>query len=80
MALVYPTLLASVADEAHPEERGTALGVYRFWRDSGYGFGALFLGLAADFLGVVSAFYASVIMLFASGFIVLILMREKRLV
>jgi MFS family permease len=78
MALVYPTLLAAVADAVKPRERGAGLGVYRFWRDSGYGWGALFLGIAADLLGVRFAFYASMSMLFASGLLVLALMKETR--
>lgn len=76
MALVYPVLLASVSDVAHPEQRGTVLGVYRFWRDSGYGFGAIFIGAIADFSGMTSSFYFSSIALFISGLIVLILMKE----
>ncbi|MHB8568548.1 MAG: MFS transporter [Nitrososphaerales archaeon] len=76
MALVYPVLLASVADVAHPESRGAALGVYRFWRDSGYGFGAILIGAIADYSGMVSSFYFSSVALFASGLIVLILMKE----
>jgi MFS family permease len=35
-AMVYPTLLACVGDVAHPRWRGSAVGVYRLWRDSGY--------------------------------------------
>ena len=38
-ALVYPTLLAVVGDVAHPAWRGSAVGVYRFWRDGGYAAG-----------------------------------------
>jgi MFS family permease len=72
MALVYPTLLAGVADEAHPSERGASLGVYRFWRDSGYGFGALFLGIVADLLGILASLYASILILFVSGLLVLV--------
>ena len=34
-AMVYPTLLASVGDVAHPSWRGSAVGIYRLWRDSG---------------------------------------------
>lgn len=49
MALVYPTLGAAVSDIASPLWRGSALGVYRFWRDLGYAVGALGLGLAAHF-------------------------------
>jgi MFS family permease len=51
-ALVYPTLLAAVADVAHPSWRGSAVGVYRLWRDSGYAFGALLAGLLADAFGL----------------------------
>jgi MFS family permease len=46
MALLYPTLVAAVADHAPPEARGTALGAYRFWRDLGYAVGALAIALA----------------------------------
>ena len=37
MALLYPTLIAAVGDISHPDWRGSSLGVYRFWRDLGYG-------------------------------------------
>ena len=40
-ALVYPTLLAAISDVAHPKWRATSLGVYRFWRDLGFVFGAI---------------------------------------
>ncbi|KAB2892900.1 MAG: MFS transporter [Bacteroidetes bacterium] len=46
--MVYPTLLAAVGDLADPLWRGSAVGVYRLWRDSGYAFGALGGGLLAD--------------------------------
>ena len=51
-AMVYPTLLALVSDIADPEWRAAALGVYRFWRDSGYALGALSGGLLADALDI----------------------------
>jgi MFS family permease len=57
-ALVYPTLLASVADVAHPAWRGSAVGVYRLWRDSGYAFGAIVAGILADLLGIAPAILA----------------------
>jgi MFS family permease len=47
-AMVYPTLLAAVGDVAHPRWRGSALGIYRLWRDSGYAVGALLAGAVAD--------------------------------
>jgi len=76
MALVYPVLLASVSDVAEPKQRGAVLGVYRFWRDSGYGFGAIFIGLIADSLGVVPTFYFCSAALFLSGLVALVLMKE----
>ncbi len=51
MALLYPTLIAAVSDISHPQWRGSSLGVYRFWRDTGYGIGALSIGLVADLSG-----------------------------
>ncbi|MBH0229687.1 MFS transporter [Halobacillus yeomjeoni] len=51
-AMVYPTIIASVSDVAHPNWRATSLGVYRFWRDSGYAFGALIAGFIADLISV----------------------------
>ena len=47
-AFVYPTLIAAISDVVAPVERATAVGVYRFWRDMGYVFGGLVVGLAAD--------------------------------
>jgi len=50
-ALVYPALLAAISDVAHPAWRGSAVGVYRLWRDSGYVVGALLAGGIADLFG-----------------------------
>lgn len=68
MALLYPNLSAAVADIAPPAWRGSAIGIYRFWRDLGYGIGALGLGLAAYFSGQMhAAFWFVAIAMFASG-------------
>lgn len=55
MALLYPTLIAAIGDISHPSWRGSALGVYRFWRDLGYAIGALAMGLIADAAGMLEA-------------------------
>ena len=55
MALLYPTLIAAIGDISHPNWRGSSLGVYRFWRDLGYGIGALSLGVIADTFGALEA-------------------------
>lgn len=50
-AMVYPTLIAAVSDAVSPVSRAPVLGVYRFWRDSGYALGAVLAGASADALG-----------------------------
>jgi MFS family permease len=75
-ALVYPTLLAAISDVAHPNWRGSAVGVYRLWRDSGYAVGALAAGLLADAFGLSTAIAAIGTLTFLSGAIVAAVMRE----
>jgi MFS family permease len=68
MALLYPNLSAAVADIAHPNWRGSAIGIYRFWRDLGYGVGAAGLGIAAHSSGQVeAAFWFVALSMFVSG-------------
>lgn len=68
MALLYPNLSAAVADIAPPQWRGSAMGIYRFWRDLGYGIGALGLGLTAHFTGQMeAAFWFVALSMLASG-------------
>ena len=68
MALLYPNLSAAVADISHPHWRGSAIGIYRFWRDLGYGIGALGLGLVAHFTGhMEGAFWFVAIAMALSG-------------
>jgi len=77
MALLYPTLIAAVGDISHPNWRGSSLGVYRFWRDIGYGIGALLLGLVADVFGSLEAgFWFTAIAMALSGLWVAVAMDE----
>lgn len=70
MALLYPNLSAAVADIAHPQWRGSAIGIYRFWRDLGYGIGGLGLGLVAQWSGQMEvAFVFVAISMFLSGIV-----------
>ena len=66
-ALVYPTLIAAVADTVQPVDRASAVGVYRFWRDFGFVAGALISGLAADTLGAGEAITLVTALTAASG-------------
>jgi MFS family permease len=68
MAMLYPNLSAAVADIAHPTWRASAIGIYRFWRDVGYGIGALALGAAAALGGrLETAFWFVAIAMGLSG-------------
>jgi MFS family permease len=48
-AIVYPTFLASIAENTHPADRAASLGTFRLWRDLGYAFGAILTGVLADY-------------------------------
>ena len=76
MALLYPSLLVVIGDIAHPRWRGTSLGVYRMWRDSGYAFGALLIGLISDTLGFNYGFYFTAVAMLVSGVVVAVWMYE----
>ena len=69
-ALVYPTLIAAVSDAVEPRRRARAVGVYRFWRDTGLVAGALIAGLAADALGSGAAIAIVAGLTAASGLVV----------
>ncbi len=51
-AMVYPTFLATIAENTNPIDRPKSLGVFRLWRDLGYAIGAILTGIIADVLGV----------------------------
>jgi len=69
-ALVYPTFLATVADNTHPTDRAKSIGVFRLWRDSGYAIGAILTGIIADTFGIhASILTIGVITIFSAGVI-----------
>jgi MFS family permease len=70
-ALVYPTLIAAISDAVTPVERAPIVGIYRFWRDSGYVFGGLIAGGVADALGYNGAIACVAALTAASGLWVL---------
>ncbi|TQJ52144.1 MFS transporter [Phycicoccus sp. SLBN-51] len=75
-AMVYPTLLASIGDVAHPAWRARSVGVYRLWRDGGFAVGALLSGVLADLYGVRTAIWAVAALTAASGLVVAVRMYE----
>ena len=69
-ALVYPTLIAAVSDAVQPRDRAPSVGVYRFWRDSGFALGALLAGVVADAASAGAAIAVVAALTAASGLFV----------
>ncbi len=79
MALLYPNLSAAVADVAAPSWRGSAIGIYRFWRDLGYAIGAFCFALAANVSGQIEvAFWFVAAAMLVSGVVLLTWGEETR--
>lgn len=56
-ALVYPTFLSTIAQEATPMQRAESIGTFRLWRDLGYAIGAILSGITADLFGIEYAIF-----------------------
>lgn len=69
-AMVYPTFLATVAENTHPLDRAKSLGIFRLWRDLGYAIGAILTGVIADAVGIsASVLTIGMLTIFSSGVI-----------
>jgi MFS family permease len=77
-AMVYPTLIAVIADVAPSRQRGAVVGIYRFWRDLGFAGGAVLIGLVAAAAGASTAVLAVAGLTALSGIVVAVRMRETR--
>ena len=71
-------MLAAISDIAYPKWRATSLGVYRFWRDLGFVFGAIGIEFMADLFGASGAFNSIAWIALASGIFMHIVMRETK--
>jgi len=69
-ALVYPTFLASIAENTHPQDRAKSLGIFRFWRDLGYAIGAIITGIIADAIGMHASILFIGVLTFISGLVI----------
>ena len=76
MALLYPNLMTVPGDACHPSWRSSGMGVYRMWRDAGYGIGAILIGLVMEFVAIKAAFYMTAVLMFVSGGLVYLWMEE----
>ncbi|MHA8059844.1 MFS transporter [Aquirufa beregesia] len=74
-AMVYPTFLATLAENTHPLDRAKSMGIFRLWRDLGYAIGALMTGILADYFGILSAIIFIGILTCMSALLIKIRMR-----
>lgn len=70
-AMVYPTFLATIADNTHPQDRAKSIGVFRLWRDLGYAIGAILTGIIADLVSIEAAILLIGILTLISAIIIL---------
>ncbi|MCJ8298591.1 MAG: MFS transporter [Pseudomonadales bacterium] len=78
MAMLYPNLGAAVGDFSPAQYRASLIGVYRFWRDSGYAIGALIMGLMAQWSqDLLMPFWFVGIAMFISGLVVQLCLPDK---
>ncbi len=75
-AMVYPTFLATVAENTHPKDRANSVGVFRLWRDMGYAIGAILTGLIADALGIEASISTIAILTIVSAAVILLRMKK----
>jgi MFS family permease len=76
-AMVYPTFLATVAENTNPQDRAKSIGIFRLWRDLGYAIGAILTGIIADLLSMNAAIIFIGLLTLASALIIRFRMRCK---
>ncbi|GAB2619389.1 MFS transporter [Belliella aquatica] len=74
-AMVYPTFLATVAENTHPTDRANSIGVFRLWRDLGYAIGAILTGIIADAFGIEMSILTIGGLTILSAFVILLRMK-----
>lgn len=77
-AMVYPTFLATIAENTHPTDRAKSIGVFRLWRDLGYAIGAILTGVIADLFNLDAAILFIAILTFISSWIIFFRMSETK--
>ncbi len=69
-AMVYPTFLATIAQNTHPRDRAKSIGIFRLWRDLGYAVGAILTGVISDLISIeVAVLLVGVLTLLSSAVI-----------
>lgn len=76
-AMVYPTFLATVAENTNPQDRAKSIGIFRLWRDLGYAIGAILTGIIADLISINASIIFIGMLTLASAFIIRYRMKCK---
>jgi MFS family permease len=76
-AMVYPTFLATVAENTNPQDRAKSIGVFRLWRDLGYAIGAILTGIIADLISINASILFIGLLTFLSATIIYFRMKCK---
>lgn len=74
-AMVYPTFLATIAENTNPGDRAKSIGTFRLWRDLGYAVGAILTGIIADLFSIGTSILVIGLLTVASAFIIEFRMR-----
>jgi len=76
-AMVYPTFLASISENVHPQDRPKSIGTFRLWRDLGYAIGAILTGIISDAFNINTAIAFVGLLTIVSSVIIVFRMSEK---
>ncbi|ULQ50743.1 MFS transporter [Flavihumibacter fluvii] len=76
-AMVYPTFLATVAENTNPQDRAKSIGIFRLWRDLGYAIGAILTGIIADVISINAAILFIGLLTLVSAMVIRYRMRCK---
>lgn len=74
-AIVYPTFLATVAENTHPTDRAKSVGIFRLWRDLGYAIGAILTGVIADIFSIEASIWVIGLLTIGSAAVIFYRMR-----
>ena len=79
MALLYPSISSAVNDNCEDTWRASGIGIYRFWRDTGYATGALGLGIVTSLVNIEAGFvFVSISILLSTSILILTIKKYGR--
>ena len=76
MSFLYPSISSAVNDNCEDSWRASAIGIYRFWRDTGYATGALGLGIVTSLTNVEFGFVFVSFSMLVSTLILILTLRK----